>query len=135
MRDDDVCNILRVNAEPFQSFARAPQERAPALPRDRLIESGVDDERAAVRFQRPNEIIERHRRLVMRIANDKILASGTLVMRITNGVNFPCSGIHRMRATLPPLCLDINNPKHVSSGKIGMILPSSHIPSSLEEVR
>src|SRR5207302_699207 len=59
---------------------------APALFCHRLVEAGVEDQRAALADHRPDEIVERHRP-VMRIAAIKIVARPPVVMRVFDRIN------------------------------------------------
>ena len=71
--DHDVLDRVGIDADREEALARRPQEVAAALLRHRRVEPGVEDQRAVLADNRPDEIIERHRP-VMRVAAVEILA-------------------------------------------------------------
>src|SRR5262245_45042796 len=109
MGDDDVSDTRGIDAERFQTLARIFQECATALSSHGFVETGIDDIHAVALFHRPNVIVERHRRLVVRITRHEILASGSFVMRVTQSVNFPetvghkCGSLYHTRGCPTPI--------------------------------
>src|SRR6516225_4602488 len=93
--DQDVFYLGWIDADRRQSFARRPEEFAPAACAGGPIEAGIDDDGAAIGNHGPHKIVERHRAIV-RIAADEILTRAPVVMRITYRVYLPDPVAHRL---------------------------------------
>ena len=90
MGDDDVLDRFRIDAEQSQPLAGTPQHVAlAALAHDR-VETGIDDDRALGIANHPDEIIERHRAIVLvrTEAAKKIFARVPIVMRVLDRIDF-----------------------------------------------
>ncbi len=85
--DDYVLDLRRIDTEPCEAVGGRAQQFAPAQPCLLGAEAGIDYERAAAAAHRPDEIIERHRRIV-RIATEEVLSGTAVVPRIADGVDF-----------------------------------------------
>ena len=84
--DDDILDPVRIDADRLEAVARRKQEIATALFRHRRVEAGVEDQRAALADNGPDEIIERHRP-VMRVTAIEIVPRRALVVRIAHGID------------------------------------------------
>src|SRR5438105_4131604 len=92
--DDDVADRCRIDADRPETVARRPKKLALALLCHRLVEAGVEDQRAILADDRPDEVIERHRAVVMRIAAEKTLPRKAVMMGIAHGIDFVSVGGH-----------------------------------------
>src|SRR4029079_16441177 len=95
MRDDHVGDSRRIDVEGLRSLARTFDKSAAALASNRFTKTRVDDECPVGGPDGPDEVVERHGRLVVGIAGDEILTSGALMMRISRRVDFPKSVGHK----------------------------------------
>ena len=86
VRDDDVPNLVRLHANRLQPLGDRPDNRASALFRHRLVETGVHHERAVRAADHPDEIRERLEDVV-RIAEQKVFRRLPVVVRVTDGEN------------------------------------------------
>src|SRR5262249_15711785 len=75
--------------------------QASALRRHVESESGVEHEGAPAADDRPHEIVERHRAIVMRIAANEILVRLAVVVTVVNGIDFVFVG-HRQAPVRRP---------------------------------
>src|SRR5438105_14707073 len=93
MTDDDVFDLVGLDAEPLQAFVDRRDDGAAALGSDRLVEAGVDQEGPLVVLDDPDEIIEwlQH---VVRIAADVVLGGFALMLGIANRVDLPDVVVH-----------------------------------------
>ena len=87
MADDDVLDAVRRDAERGQSVAHRLDHFALALLAHRLVEAGIDDDRAGRPDDRPDEEIERLQHVV-RIAVDEIRRRTARMMAVTDRVDF-----------------------------------------------
>src|SRR5205085_785629 len=86
--DDDVLDLVGLDAEALQRLADRRDDGAAALRSDRLVEAGVDDEGALVVADHPDEVVERLQHVV-RIAADVVLRGLALMLRVADGENLP----------------------------------------------
>ena len=84
--DDDVPDTLGGDSKREQAVAHRLDDLALAAPAHRLVEAGIDDDRARRPDNGPHEEVERLQHVV-RIAADEILRRPARVMAVTYGVN------------------------------------------------
>ena len=85
--DDDVGDLFGIDVDRSQSFGNRFDDGAPALGRHSRIEAGVHDKGAVRPFDHPDEVGERLVGVV-RIAADVVFVLRSIVMRVTDGVDF-----------------------------------------------
>jgi hypothetical protein len=85
--DDDVLDLLGLDADRLQPHGGGAQVLALALGAHLRGEAGVEDEAAILALDRPDEIVERHRHVVL-VAADEILRRMAEEMRVFDGVDF-----------------------------------------------
>ena len=72
MRNDDIAHIGRVDIDCRETFGYRASNRAATLSCDCFAEAGIDNDRALVIAYDPDEVVQWHIGLVMRIAVDKV---------------------------------------------------------------
>ena len=97
--DDYVADGRRIDPDREQPVAWRSQEFPLALFRHCLVEAGIEDQGAVLADDRPDEIIERHRAVVMRVRREKTLAREAVVVGIAHGIDFVGVGGHRALLT------------------------------------
>src|ERR1051325_5799372 len=86
--DDDVLDLVGVDAEALQRLADRRDDGAAAPRADRLVETGVDHEGALVVEDHPDEVVERLQHVV-RIAADVVLRGLALMLGVADRENLP----------------------------------------------
>src|SRR3954471_3002621 len=87
VRQNDVLDLVAVDADELQRVDRVAQECALAPLSGFLCEAAVDDERALRPLRDPEEIVHRHRRVV-RIAADEMIGAFRFAHRIADREEF-----------------------------------------------
>jgi hypothetical protein len=99
VRDNDVANLVDVDAGGFEALRHRMSDRPASLRCDRFPEPSVDDERAIVVAYDPDEIVERHVVGLVRIAVDEVAACIPMQLRILDGEHFVEIGGHKASLT------------------------------------
>ena len=107
MADDDVLDLVGVDADRLEPLADRLEQGAAALLGHGGVEAGVDDEGAGGPDDRPDVIVERLQDVV-RIAADVVLRRAPVVMAVADGIDFvdvvahdcslPCAIMHNARS-------------------------------------
>ena len=87
VRDHDILDRRRIDAEQAQAVRRATQVLASALGSHCRGKTGVDHQLAPAAAHQPDEVVERHRTIV-RVAADEVLARAARVVRVLDRVDF-----------------------------------------------
>src|SRR5688500_5539755 len=85
--NDDVLDVIWVDADRLQSLTHRRRRRPAAAVAHLLAEAGVDDEDTMRSGDRPDEVGERLDDVV-RIAADVVLVRRTIVMAVADGEDF-----------------------------------------------
>ncbi len=72
VRDDHVADVGMADAGGFEPFLDRMDDLALALLGHRRVEARVDDDRAAAANDRPDEVVERHVGVFVRVAVDEV---------------------------------------------------------------
>src|SRR5258708_29974 len=86
--DDDVFDLVGLDAEPFQAFVDRRNDGAAALGSDRLGGGGIDHAGPPIVLDDPDEIVERLQHVV-RIAADVVFGRLALMLGVTDRVDLP----------------------------------------------
>jgi hypothetical protein len=84
VRDDHVCDAVRIDADHPQPFAHWTQQRALPFGGTRSIEAGVEHEALFVSDNGPDKEVQRHG-AVVRIATEEIVRCRSVVMGVADG--------------------------------------------------
>ena len=86
VREDDVGDGRGIDIDGSESLGRGAQELAPACRRVSGAEPRVDDPGRMLPYDRPHEVVHRHRRVV-RVAADEVLGPARVAFRVLHRVD------------------------------------------------